>query len=37
MSVPDQAKALNEYLLELRLPGIRRSFADKARRAEAER
>ena len=39
MSVPDPSlnpevgKQLNEYLLELRLPAIRRSFGEKARRA----
>jgi DNA replication protein DnaC len=41
MSVADPVsyetgKPLNDYLLELRLPAIRRSFGDKARRAEAE-
>ena len=33
---PEAGKQLNEYLLELRLPAIRRSFGDKARHAEAE-
>ncbi len=33
---PESGKQLNEYLLELRLPAIRRSFGEKARRAEAE-
>lgn len=33
---PEVGKRLNEYLLELRLPAIRRSFGEKARRAEAE-
>jgi len=33
---PEIGKRLNEYLLELRLPAIRRSFGEKARRAEAE-
>ena len=42
MSAPDPGlsaeagKQLNEYLVELRLPTIRRSFGEKARRAEAE-
>ena len=36
MSAPDCGTPLNEYLLELRLPAIRRSFIEKARRAEAE-
>ena len=36
MSTPECGKQLNEYLLELRLPAIRRSFLEKARRAEAE-
>jgi hypothetical protein len=41
MSAPDPlnheaGKQLNDYLLELRLPAIRRSFGEKARRAEAE-
>ena len=41
MSAPDPlideaGKQLNEYLLELRLPAVRRAFAEKARRAEAE-
>jgi DNA replication protein DnaC len=41
MSAPDPlsheaGKRLNEYLLELRLPAVRRAFAEKARRAEAE-
>ena len=42
MSAPDPGlnseagKQLNAYLLELRLPAIRRSFGEKARRAEAE-
>jgi DNA replication protein DnaC len=33
---PEVGKPLNEYLLELRLPAIRRTFGEKARRAEAE-
>ncbi len=33
---PEAGKQLNEYLLELRLPAIRRSFGEKARRAEVE-
>jgi hypothetical protein len=32
----EAGKQLNDYLLELRLPAIRRSFGGKARRAEAE-
>jgi hypothetical protein len=42
MSAPDSGlnaeagKQLNEYLLELRLTAIRRSFGEKARRAESE-
>src|ERR1039457_6600516 len=33
---PEAGKQLNDYLLDLRLPAIRRSFGEKARRAEAE-
>src|SRR5271166_1423959 len=33
---PEAGKKLNEYLLELRLPAIRRTFGEKARRAESE-
>jgi len=32
----DYGKQLNEHLLELRLPAIRRSFGERARRAEGE-
>jgi hypothetical protein len=32
----DYGKQLNEHLLELRLPTIRRSFGERARRAEGE-
>ena len=32
----EQGKVLNEYLRELRLPAIRRTFGEKARRAESE-
>ncbi|HEY8671334.1 MAG TPA: ATP-binding protein [Terriglobales bacterium] len=33
---PEAGKQLNEYLLELRLPAIRRTCGEKARRAESE-